>query len=178
MVASIPATAPAEMTHGISFRPGKNLRQPAVRLLAASGLAAELLGLEADMPDILLGLGDLGVSEWPSRPWGWGTMRTLPISLRKVGLGHRCQRHGSHPGGVLSPLLSSIPDSWVKLVGVWWGEGHAHRRCVSRHLLWDPAERQECELELAEGHPEGWPGLCLAAHICPGGVGLWWWWCV
>lgn len=36
---------------------------------------------------------------------------------------------------------------------------------------WDPTERQECGPELAEGHPEGWPGLCLAAHKCPGGMG-------
>ena len=35
----------------------------------------------------------------------------------------------------------------------------------------DPTERQECGLELAEGHPEGWPGLFLAAHKCPGGMG-------
>lgn len=25
--------------------------------------------------------------------------------------------------------------------------------------------------ELAEGRPEGWPVLCLAAHKCPGGMG-------
>ena len=35
----------------------------------------------------------------------------------------------------------------------------------------DPTERQDCGLELAEGHPEGWPGLFLAAHKCPGGMG-------
>lgn len=35
----------------------------------------------------------------------------------------------------------------------------------------DPTKRQECGLELTEGHPEGWPGLFLAAHKCPGGMG-------
>ena len=35
----------------------------------------------------------------------------------------------------------------------------------------EPTKRQECGLELTEGHPEGWPGLFLAAHKCPGGMG-------
>jgi len=36
---------------------------------------------------------------------------------------------------------------------------------------WDPTKGQECGPELAKGHSEGWPGLCLAAHKCPGGMG-------
>lgn len=42
---------------------------------------------------------------------------------------------------------------------------------MSWHLPLGPPQEAGMWSELAEGHLEGWPGLCLAPHKCPGGMG-------
>lgn len=78
-------------------------------------------------------------------------------------------------------LAAQLSSAWAcgALPGWFWGRSwHGGSEEVTLEVAlcpgispWDPTERQECGPELAEGYLEGWPGLCLAPHKCPGRMG-------
>lgn len=136
----------------------------------------EPLGLEA------AGLG----SDWGSLLWlgGFtsedlchsstgGRIKTLPVkshrvwSLSLILFSSRLSRLSSAQPG----HLGLCQDGSGAELSRGSGEVTLEAALCPRISPWGPTKRQECGPELAEGHLEGWPGLCLAPHKCPGGMG-------